>query len=68
MFSFANLSIKTHRWLEVALTDRATQAGGYVVSQYCQRAIFEAFSGIGCFLEDDNVSADVVMTQDVEIF
>ncbi|KAK6347253.1 TFIIH/NER complex subunit [Orbilia brochopaga] len=58
-------------WLQDALNDRAMLAGGYLVQQYCERAVFEAFSGVGCFIEDpplsDNlsVSFDTPMTDAV---
>ncbi|KAF3909740.1 hypothetical protein AA313_de0209595 [Arthrobotrys entomopaga] len=45
-------------WLDAALNDKAMLAGGYLVQQYCERAIFEAFSGIGCFIEDPDSTED----------
>ncbi|KAF3938854.1 hypothetical protein ABW19_dt0207572 [Dactylella cylindrospora] len=53
-------------WLEGALNDKPTQAGGYFVNQYCERAIFEAFSGVGCFIEEDP-SLDTPMTDAIAV-
>ncbi|EPS42224.1 hypothetical protein H072_3851 [Dactylellina haptotyla CBS 200.50] len=61
-------------WLDGALNDKSMLAGGYLVSQYCERAIFEAFSGIGCFIEDPpleeapfNASFDTPMADAVSV-
>ncbi|EWC44694.1 hypothetical protein DRE_06590 [Drechslerella stenobrocha 248] len=43
-------------WLEEAANNKSMLAGGYIVQQYCERAIFEAFSGVGCFIEDPSPS------------
>lgn len=52
------LSDLLFRWLDNALNDRAVQAGGYFVNQYCERAVFEAFAGVGWFIEDDMGAVD----------
>ncbi|KAK6349246.1 TFIIH/NER complex subunit [Orbilia blumenaviensis] len=39
-------------WLDDYQKDKPTLAGGYLFQQYYERAIFEAFSGVGCFIED----------------
>jgi CDK-activating kinase assembly factor MAT1 len=43
----------SHPWLEKARTDTLITAGGYVVQEYCKRSIFEAFAGLGVFVEDE---------------
>ncbi|KAK6527155.1 TFIIH/NER complex subunit [Arthrobotrys megalospora] len=45
-------------WLEEALKSKSMLAGGYLVQQYCERALFEAFSGVGCFIEDPTGEED----------
>ncbi|KAF3909243.1 hypothetical protein ABW20_dc0104846 [Dactylellina cionopaga] len=55
-------------WLDGALNDKSMLAGGYFVPQYCERAIFEAFSGVGCFIEDPtppSQSFDTIMTDSI---
>ncbi|KAI9766625.1 MAG: TFIIH/NER complex subunit [Geoglossum simile] len=42
-----------HPWLDQARTDLHITAGGYSVGEYCARAMFEAFSGLGVFIEEE---------------
>ncbi|KAI9807947.1 MAG: hypothetical protein M1825_005253 [Sarcosagium campestre] len=41
-----------HPWLDRARTDPSITAGGYDVREYETRALVEAFSGLGVFIED----------------
>ncbi len=40
-------------WLSNAKSDARHVAGGYSLSEYYARTMFEAFSGLGVFIEDD---------------
>lgn len=40
-------------WLEPTRKDVATQAGGYFVEEYYGRSLFEAFSGLTFFVDED---------------
>ncbi|KAH0537499.1 hypothetical protein FGG08_005717 [Glutinoglossum americanum] len=42
-----------HPWLDRARTDTHITAGGYTVTEYCARAMFEAFSGLGVFVGEE---------------
>ncbi|KAL8703777.1 MAG: hypothetical protein Q9201_003042 [Fulgogasparrea decipioides] len=42
-----------HSWLDRARTDPTIVAGGYDLREYYQRTMFEAFAGLGVFLEDE---------------
>ena len=42
-----------HAWLEKARTDAHITAGGFDVGEYCARAMMEASSGLGVFVEDE---------------
>lgn len=46
------------RWLDNARKDVATQAGGYSVGEYCGRSLFEAFSGLTFFIDEDAEKKD----------
>lgn len=48
-----------HRWLDKARTDPIITAGGYDVKEYYARTMFEAFSGFGCFIEDEISARDL---------
>lgn len=50
-----------HPWLEKAKTDPQITTGGYNVGEYCARAMFEAFAGLGCFIEDEIAARDVTL-------
>ncbi|KAK6333107.1 TFIIH/NER complex subunit [Orbilia javanica] len=39
-------------WLDDTRNNKTVLAGGYLLQQYYERAVFEAFSGVGCFIED----------------
>lgn len=45
-------------WLEPARKDTATQAGGYFVEEYYSRSLFEAFSGLTFFIDEDAAKKD----------
>lgn len=40
-------------------------AGGYDVKEYYARAMFDAFSGLGCFVEDEVGGRDAVSSETV---
>ncbi|KAK2623730.1 hypothetical protein QTJ16_006911 [Diplocarpon rosae] len=40
-------------WLSNAKTDQRHMAGGYSLGEYYARTMFEAFSGLGVFIEDE---------------
>lgn len=40
-------------WLNEARTNPQFTAGGYDVQEYCQRALADAFTGLGVFVEDE---------------
>ena len=42
-----------HPWLDKARSDPAITTGGYDVSEYCARAMMEAFAGLGVFVGDE---------------
>ena len=42
-----------HSWLDRARKDVTITAGGYDVSEYCARAMMEAFSGLGVFIGEE---------------
>ena len=44
---------KDNPWLEQARTDPKIVAGGYDVGEYTKRTMFEAFAGLGVFVEED---------------
>ncbi len=55
------------QWLDRARQDPQMLAGGFDVKEYYARALFDAFSGLGCFIEDevrarDGVSSGTVAT------
>merc|ERR1711977_230401 len=43
-------------WLANAKSDQRHMAGGYSMQEYYARTMFEAFSGLGVFIEDEVVS------------
>ncbi|KAL0636077.1 TFIIH/NER complex subunit [Maublancomyces gigas] len=45
-------------WLETARKDTATQAGGYFVEEYYNRSLFEAFSGLTFFIDEDSAKKE----------
>ena len=45
-------------WLDKARTQIEITAGGYDVGEYCARTMFEAFAGLGCFIEDEVAEKD----------
>ena len=50
-----------HSWLDKARTNPEITTGGYDVGEYCARAMFEAFAGLGCFIEDELGARDVAV-------
>jgi CDK-activating kinase assembly factor MAT1 len=59
-----------NEWLGGAKKDMRHMAGGYSLQEYYARTMFEAFSGLGVFIEDDvtdrNQRAQVVVAPAVE--
>ncbi|KAI9841335.1 MAG: TFIIH/NER complex subunit [Sclerophora amabilis] len=51
-----------HPWLEQAKNDPAITAGGYDVREYCARSLVEAFSGLGCFIDEEITERDSKMS------
>ena len=47
-----------HPWLDGVKTNTQITAGGYDVGEYCARAMFEAFAGLGCFINDEIAERD----------
>ncbi|EGX54154.1 TFIIH/NER complex subunit [Orbilia oligospora] len=45
-------------WLDDTRNNKTVLAGGYLLQQYYERAVFEAFSGVGCFIEDPDIEAE----------
>lgn len=43
----------SNEWLDMAKTDGRHMAGGYSLQEYYARTMFEAFSGLGVFIEDE---------------
>ncbi|OCK98408.1 CDK-activating kinase assembly factor [Cenococcum geophilum 1.58] len=52
-------------WLSQARTDIRHTAGGYDVNDYCARALCEAFSGFGVFIEDEVAGRNVGSAQSI---
>ncbi|KAI9702340.1 MAG: TFIIH/NER complex subunit [Candelina mexicana] len=48
------------QWLDKARQDPQMLAGGYNVKEYYTRALFDAFSGLGCFVQDEVGGRDMV--------
>jgi CDK-activating kinase assembly factor MAT1 len=42
-----------NEWLSSAKSDQRHMAGGYSLQEYYARTMFEAFSGLGVFMEDE---------------
>ena len=42
-----------YRWLENVRNDTAARAGGYFVEEYYGRSLFEAFSGLTFFVDEE---------------
>ncbi len=40
-------------WLQAAKEKESNTVGGYSVPEYCARAMFEAFAGLGVFIDDE---------------
>ena len=47
-----------HTWLDKARTDPQITTGGYDLKEYYARTMFEAFSGLGCFIEEEVAARD----------
>lgn len=54
-----------NRWLDKARTDPFITAGGYDVKEYYARTMFEAFAGLGCFIEDEITARDSLSSETV---
>lgn len=63
-----------NEWLDAARTKTEFRVGGYAVQEYVSRVMFEAFSGLGVFIEDEknegggagSGSVDVSMRMEVD--
>ena len=53
------LSGYKNEWLDVTRTKDDYKVGGYSPDEYLTRALYEAFSGLGVFIEDDLVDKGV---------
>ncbi|KAI9899376.1 hypothetical protein N3K66_005837 [Trichothecium roseum] len=49
----ANLAAYSNEWVEIARTKPEYKVGGYDADEYISRALYEAFSGLGVFMEED---------------
>ncbi|KAI9831151.1 MAG: hypothetical protein M1819_005239 [Sarea resinae] len=47
-----------HPWLEEVRSKPQYSAGGYDVHEYYARALFDAFSGLGCFIGEEMAAKD----------
>ena len=47
-----------HPWLDKARTDPHITAGGYSLGEYYARTMFEAFAGLGCFIQAEMAAND----------
>ncbi|OCK78734.1 CDK-activating kinase assembly factor [Lepidopterella palustris CBS 459.81] len=52
-------------WLSQARTNVAHTTGGYDVNDYCTRALCDAFSGFGVFIEDEMAGKNVGSTPSI---
>ncbi|QKX53651.1 uncharacterized protein TRUGW13939_00730 [Talaromyces rugulosus] len=48
------------QWLEEARTSTTKAAGGFDIKEYYSRTLFEAFAGLGCFIEEEVSKRDAV--------
>lgn len=56
-----------NEWLDNARSDNEYRVGGYAVEEYLSRVMFEAFSGMGVFIEDEKEQARPAPEVKVEI-
>jgi len=47
-----------NEWLNAAVSDTRHMAGGYSLQEYYARTMFEAFSGLGVFIEAEVAGRD----------
>ncbi|KAL7276292.1 TFIIH/NER complex subunit [Rhizina undulata] len=47
-----------NKWLDACRNDVTMQAGGFFVEEYYRRSLFEAFSGLTCFVDDEQAKQD----------
>ncbi|SPO02141.1 related to TFB3 - TFIIH subunit (transcription/repair factor) [Cephalotrichum gorgonifer] len=47
-----------NEWLDTARTKNEFRVGGYAVQEYVSRVMFEAFSGLGVFIEDEKADEE----------
>lgn len=52
-------------WLDKARTDPQITTGGYDLKEYYARTMFEAFSGLACFIEDEVAARDLPIDKGV---
>lgn len=48
------------QWLEEARTSTTKAAGGFDIREYYSRTLFEAFAGLGCFVDEEVSKRDTV--------
>lgn len=48
----------SNEWLDAAKNDTRHMVGGYSIKEYYARTLFEAFSGLGVFIEDEVTARD----------
>lgn len=46
------------QWLEEARTNTTMAAGGFDIKEYYPRTLFEAFAGLGCFIDEEVAKRD----------
>lgn len=49
-----------NEWLDAAKSDTRHMAGGYSLPEYYARTMFEAFSGLGVFIEDEVAERELI--------
>ncbi|KAG5752722.1 hypothetical protein H9Q72_007953 [Fusarium xylarioides] len=53
------LATYSNEWVEITRTKPEYKAGGYSPDEYLTRALFEAFSGLGVFVDEEKVEKSV---------
>jgi CDK-activating kinase assembly factor MAT1 len=53
------LALYSNEWVEITRTKTEFKAGGYNPDEFLTRALFEAFSGLGVFVDEEKVEKSV---------
>jgi CDK-activating kinase assembly factor MAT1 len=53
------LALYSNEWVEITRTKTEFKAGGYSPDEFLTRALFEAFSGLGVFVDEEKVEKSV---------